>query len=174
MTLIKIKTQIVVVFFIQSLLDGAGSQTLKTNKQTKKMLTCLGGNGVAPSRRRILRSSFLFPGPVCRLLTPRVHVDEARAWERGCVHKIVVVISSRRVSHRPTQRFRCVSRTDSRSSADNSGGCAISTELSAASDAKNTTVFDEKARTDELLLLQRHKKTVLRQMHSILLCCSHV
>lgn len=56
---------------------------------------------------RILRSSFRL-APRARLLTPRVHVDEARAWERGCVHKIVVVIRSRCVSHHPTQRFRCV------------------------------------------------------------------
>lgn len=39
----------------------------------------------------------------------RVHVQERAprsAGQRGCVHKIFLVISARFVSHQPTQRFR--------------------------------------------------------------------
>lgn len=84
--------------FYQSLLAGAGSRDLKKDH----LLVSLDAGFCA----------LLSAWPRCRLLTPRVHVDEARAWERGCVHKIVVVISSWCVSHHPTQRFRCVSRTE--------------------------------------------------------------
>lgn len=123
MTLIKTQTQ---GRFHQSLLAGAGSRGLKATYLPRWEWS---RSAASPDF-----ALFFPPGPACRLLTPRVHVDEARAWERGCVHKIVVVIGSRCVSHHPTQRFRCVCQEHSRSAADDNSGCTILTQLSAPSD----------------------------------------